>query len=106
MFLPTDALVVGLRALMFVVLFQAAGTAIFRLVFGDLTPTEEIEERIRRLARVSALLGLVLTLLYAAMSPARLAGSLDGVLDVSLVQLWLGSSAGTANIVRAVGLCW
>lgn len=104
MFLPTDALVVGLRALMFVVLFQAAGTAIFRLVFGDLTPTEEIAERIRRLARVSALLGLVLTLLYAAMSPARLAGSLDGVLDVSLVQLWLGSSAGTANIVRAVGL--
>ncbi len=103
MFLATDALVVGLRALLFVALFQAAGAAIFRALFGK-GLSAPVASRVRRLARMSAFAALVLTVLYVVLSPARLAGSFDGVLDASLQSLMLGSSAGKANIVRAVGL--
>lgn len=103
MFLATDALVVGLRALVFVALFQATGTAIFLRIFRG-TVSAPLVERIRRLARAAAFVGLALTAFYLVLGPARFAGSFDGVLDPSLVSLWLGSSAGIANIVRAVGL--
>lgn len=104
MSLLIDAIALGLRALIFVMLFQAAGTAIFRLTFGRLTPTDALAERIRRLARISALVGLALTLLYLTLNPARLAGSFEGMFDSALVLWWLGSSAGMANIVKAIGL--
>ena len=103
MFGATDAVVVGLRALMFVALFQATGTALFSYLFGN-GLSAELLARSRRLARVVAVVAVVLTIAYLAFSPARLAGSFDGIFDPSLQSLVLESSAGVANIVRIVGL--
>jgi putative copper export protein len=99
----TDAVVVGLRALVFVALFQATGTALFAYLFGGRL-SAELAARARRFARVAALVALGLTITYLVLSPARLAGSFDGALDPSLQSLMLESSAGLANIVRIVGL--
>ena len=88
---------------MFVALCQAAGTVVFLNAFRhELSPP--VIKRIGRLALLAAWVALALTASYFFLSPARFAGSFDGALDPSLVSLWLHSSAGTANIVRFVGL--
>lgn len=103
MFLATDAVVVGLRALTFVALFQATGTAIFSFLFGG-GLSGPSATRVRKLARVSALIGLALNVSYYVLTPARFAGSFGGAFDPGLQRLLLDSSAGFANIVRIVGL--
>jgi putative copper export protein len=59
---------------------------------------------VRRLARITALVGIVAALAYQLVEPARLAGAFAGVLDGSLQSMLLGSSAGTALAVRLLGL--
>ncbi len=103
MFLAVDSLVLALRALSFVAIFQAAGNALFVEVFrAGLSPASE--ERIRTHARIAAVAALCLAVLHYVLTPARMAGSLGGTFDQSLDALLLESNAGSAHIVRVVGL--
>jgi hypothetical protein len=82
-----DVLSVVLRALSFVLLFQAAGIAIFVAIFGRrLTTTEGA---VRGLGQVAALAGMVLVVAHYALEAARMAGELSGMWDLSL-QNWFG----------------
>ena len=103
MFLAADLIVVGLRALSFVAIFQAAGTAIFLAAFGPRLDAAA-GERLLSLARAAAIAALVLTVLTYVLTPARMAGNLGATFDASLDSLQLRSNAGGANIVRVVGL--
>lgn len=103
MFVAADLLVVGLRALSFVAIFQAAGAAIFIALFGPRLDAAA-GERLLSLTRVAAVAALVLTVLNYVLTPARMAGSMGGTFDASLDSLQLRSNAGGANIVRVVGL--
>jgi copper transport protein len=102
-FLAVDSLVLALRALSFVAIFQAAGNAFFVELFrsGLSQPTEE---RIRIHARIAAVAALCLAVLHYVRTPARMAGSLGSTFDPSLEALLLESNAGGAHIVRVVGL--
>lgn len=103
MFVAADLLVVGLRALSFVAIFQAAGSAIFVALFGPRLEAAAAE-RLLSFTRIAAVAALVLTVLTYVLTPARMAGSLGSTLDASLYALQLRSNAGGANIVRVVGL--
>jgi copper transport protein len=102
-FLATDALVIGLRAISFVALFQAAGAALF-LVLYEAHLARSPADRLRHIARVSALVALVATVLHYVLTPARMAGDFSSTFDPALESLLLRSSAGTAQIVRVVAL--
>lgn len=103
MFLVTDVLVLGLRALTFVALFQAAGTVIFLGIFQrDLGVG--VAERCRNLARLAAVVALTAAVLHFVLTPARMAGDLAETFDPSLGALLLLSTSGTAHVVRVVGL--
>jgi len=102
-FLATDVLVLGLRALTFVALFQAAGTVIFLRSFEpDLGAG--MATRCRNLARLAAVVALTAAVLHFVLTPARMAGDLGSTFDPALGALLLGSNSGTAHIVRVVGL--
>lgn len=103
MFVAADLLVVGLRALSFVAIFQAAGAAIFVTLFGARLDAAA-SERLLALTRIAAVAALVLTVLTFVLTPARMAGNLGGTFDASLGSLQLRSNAGGANIARVVGL--
>jgi len=103
MFVAADLLVIGLRALSFVAIFQAAGAAIFVALFGPRLDAAA-NERLLMLTRIAAVAALVLAVLTYVFTPARMAGSLGGTFDASLGSLQLRSNAGGANIVRVVGL--
>lgn len=103
MFFATDLLVLGLRAASFVAMFHAAGGALFLLSFGSYV-TQPAAERIRGATRVAAAVALVLVMLHYVLTPARMAGSFAATFDPSLGELLLNSSAGTANIIRVIGL--
>lgn len=103
MFLATDALVIGLRAIAFVALFQAAGTAIFLTVY-DRDLAREQATTLRTLARAAALVGLTAVVLHYVLTPARMAGDFGSTFEPSLESLLLRSSSGSAHIVRVVGL--
>jgi len=102
-FLAADSVVLALRALSFVAIFQAAGNALFLDIFGARLSTA-VEERVRTLARIAAVAALCLAVLHYVLTPARLAGSLGSTFDSSLGQLLLESNAGSAHIVRILGL--
>lgn len=103
MVLAVDWLVLGLRAASFVAIFQAAGAAIFLLLF-ERSLGEPVAERIRSAARAVTVAALILTVLHYVLTPARMAGSFAATFDSSLGELLLESTAGTASIVRVVGL--
>jgi putative copper export protein len=102
-FLAVDSLVLALRALSYVAIFEAAGVALFLEWFrvGLTSPTES---RIRTHARIAAVAALVLAVLSYVLTPARMAGSFGGTFDPSLDALLLESNAGGAHIARIVGL--
>jgi putative copper export protein len=102
-FFATDALVIGLRAIAFVALFQAAGGAIF-LALYERGLAQPSTETLRNVARAAALVGLCATVLSYVLTPARMAGDFGSTFDPSLESLLLRSSSGTAHIVRVVGL--
>ena len=100
--LATDVVVLGLRALAVVAIFEAAGAALFLWLFakrltGSLPP-------IRTLARAATLAALLASVLHYVLLPARMAGSFAATFDPSLEPLLAQSSVGTAHVVRAVGL--
>jgi putative copper export protein len=59
---------------------------------------------IRRQGMWIAATGALLAAAQLLIEPARLAGSFDGIFDPALTQFYLGSDAGTAGIVRIVGM--
>ena len=99
----TDALVIGLRAIGFVALFQAAGAALFLALYEPQT-APAVAERLRLVARIAALVALVAAVLHYVLTPARMAGDFGSTFDPALESLLLRSSSGTAHIVRVVGL--
>jgi putative copper resistance protein D len=102
-FVAIDSLVLALRALSFVAIFQAAGNAMFLAMFRS-GLSAAAEQRIRTHARIAAVAGLVLAVLHYVLTPARMAGSFGGTFDPELEALLLESNAGGAHIVRVVGL--
>jgi putative copper export protein len=103
MFFATDALVISLRAIGFVALFQAAGAALF-LALYEPHVAGAAADRLRSVARVAALVALVAAVLHYVLTPARMAGDFGSTFDPALESLLLRSSSGGAHIVRVVGL--
>lgn len=103
MFFVTDALVIGLRAVTFVALFQAAGTALFLALYSP-ELAQAPAERLRNVARVAALVALVAAVLHYVLTPARMAGDFGSTFDPALESLLLRSSSGTGHIARVIGL--
>jgi putative copper resistance protein D len=102
-FLAVDSLVLALRALSYVAIFEAVGVALFLEWFrAGLAPATETKIRTR--ARIAAVAALVLAVLHYVLTPARMAGSLGGTFDPSLDALLLDSNAGGAHVARIVGL--
>jgi putative copper resistance protein D len=97
-----DALSAALRALSFVALFQAAGTAIFSALFGRLLARSE--ERLRRIGVVAGVAAGLLVMAHYALEAGRMSGDLTGVTDPTLQSLVLHSSASTALLLRLAGL--
>jgi putative copper resistance protein D len=102
-FLAIDALVIALRAIAFVALFQAAGGAIFLTVY-ERSLALPSADTVRNVARAAALVALCATVLSYVLTPARMAGDFGSTFDPSLESLLLRSNSGTAHIVRVVGL--
>jgi len=102
-FFAADSVVLALRALSYVAIFQAVGNALFLDLFGARLSTP-VEERVRTLARIAAVAALCLAVLHYVLTPARMAGNLGATFDSSLSELLRESDAGTAHIVRIVGL--
>jgi putative copper export protein len=102
-FLATDALVIGLRAIAFVALFQAAGTAIFLTVY-DRELAREQAATLCTIARAATLVALTATVVQYVLTPARMAGEFGSTFDPSLESLLLRSNSGSAHIARVIGL--
>jgi copper resistance protein D len=102
-FFVTDALVIGLRAVTFVALFQAAGAALFLALYAPHV-SHGSAARLRAWARIAALVALVAAVLHYVLTPARMAGDFSSTFDPELESLLLRSSSGGAHIVRVVGL--
>jgi putative copper resistance protein D len=97
-----DILSVVLRALSFVLQLQAAGAVFFTAAFG---PALTISlTGIRKLARVSAIAALFAVAGHYVLEPARMAGDMSGVFDMSLQTMAWTSPLGGAFIVRTLGL--
>lgn len=103
MFFATDALVIGLRAIGFVALFQAAGAALFLALYAPHIAGPSAD-RLRAWARIAALVALVAAVLHYVLTPARMAGDFGSTFDPALESLLLRSNSGGAHIVRVVGL--
>lgn len=102
MLVTADIVVVGLRALAFIAVIQAAGTGLWCATLGA---------RFHRSARlqlrvtfVAAVIAIVLVILQHVTEPARLTASLSGIWDSSLHLLLLQSDATVARAVRVLGL--
>jgi len=98
-----DIGVLGLRALSFIAIFQAAGIFIFLKIFeSQLILSVDI---IRKLGLIASVVAILLTVTYHFSVPARFTGSFGGILDSSMQLLLMKSSAGIARAVRVAGLC-
>ncbi len=97
-----DIVALALRAASFAAVLQAAGIPLFvALSSGDL------RRSLRPMNVVGARMAFAAVLLVVAqqvVEPARLAGSLGGVLDASLQAMMLQSGAGAAAATRLIGL--
>jgi putative copper export protein len=98
----TDLAWVALRAASLVLLFQAAGAALFIAAFAHRLTRSAPAIR-RTGVRVAAAALLVLAAQYL-LEPVHLAGEWAGIADPSLHRLVLSSSTAAALAVRAAGL--
>src|SRR2546421_7217018 len=97
-----DVLSVILRALTFVLLFQAAGVAIFFAVFERRLAS--CRGAVRRLGQAAALAAIALVAAHYALEAARMAGDLSGMWDPSLQGMVWHSSSRAAFTFRLAGL--
>ena len=98
----SDVLSAIARALSFVAICQAAGMAIFLAMFGSRLPQAFL--RIKAVAMISAVAGILLVSLHYLLEAARMAGELAGIFDADLQQLVLNSATSTAAGLRILGL--
>src|SRR2546422_6770673 len=98
----TDVLSAILRALSFVLLFQAAGVAIFVALFGRRLASSR--GAVRRLGQAAALAAMVLVAGHYALEAARMTGELSGMWDSSLQGIVWHSPSRAALICRLSGL--
>jgi copper resistance protein D len=98
----TDVLSVVLRALSFVLLFQAAGVAIFIALFGGRLSSSR--GAVRRLGQAAALTAIVLVAAHYALEAARMAGELSGLWDPALQGMVWHSPSRAALVCRLAGL--
>jgi putative copper resistance protein D len=97
-----DVISVILRAFSFVLLFQAAGAAIFIAIFGRRLVGSQAS--VRRLGQAAAIAAIVLVAAHYALEAARMAGKMSGMWDPTLQGMAWNSAAGTAVICRLLGL--
>jgi copper resistance protein D len=98
----TDVLSVVLRALSFILLFQAAGAAIFVALFDRRLASAR--DAVRRLGQASALAAIALVAAHYAFEAARMAGDLSGMWDPTLQGMVWDSPNRAALICRVAGL--
>lgn len=97
-----DVLSAIVRALSFIAMLQAAGMAIFLALFGS--PAFHAASRIKFIAMMSAVAGMLFVSLHYVLEAARMAGELVGMLDPSLQRLVLSSSVSAMAGLRIFGL--
>jgi putative copper export protein len=97
-----DVISVILRALSFVLLFQAAGVAIFVAIFGRRLASSLVA--VRRQGQAAALAAIVLVAAHYALEAARMAGEMSGMWDPTLQGMAWNSPARAALICRLLGL--
>jgi copper resistance protein D len=97
-----DVLSVILRALSFVMLFQATGVAIFVAIFGRRLASSR--QAVRRLGQATAIFAIVLVAGHYAMEAARMAGEMSGMWDPALQGMSWNSPARAALTGRLLGL--
>jgi copper resistance protein D len=97
-----DILSLALRALGFVLVFQAAGVVIFIALFGHRLDRSQVA--IRRLGQAAAIAGMVLVAGHYALEAARMAGQMSGVWDPTLQSMMWHSPNRAALLCRLLGL--
>lgn len=96
-----DFAVALVRGGVFVTSLQAAGAALFSLLFAQhIGPSAR---SVRRLILWSAGLALLLIVIRSALEPARMAGALGGVFDPFLRSLFWESAVSSAQLARVGG---
>jgi putative copper export protein len=98
----TDVLSVSLRALSFILLFQAAGTAIFVALFGHRLASSR--GAVLRLGQGAAIAAMLLAAAHYAVEAARMAGEMSGMWDPTLQGMMWHSPNRAALICRLAGL--
>ena len=99
--MPLDSAVVALRAVIFVLLMQGAGAALFLFLFGGRLAV--CGDAVRRLGSAAAATGAALVIARYLLEPARMTGTLSGVLDGSMHGFLLTSDFGHAQFMRLAG---
>ena len=97
-----DVVVISLRGLSFIALFQATGCAIFLWLFRVQLKNVEID--LSRLIRVTTYGAIAFTIAHHFFIPARITRSFNDVFDLSLQVFFLQSSTGLAHALRIAGL--
>src|SRR5260221_1817493 len=97
-----DVISVILRVLSFVLLFQAAGVAIFVAIFGRRLASSRAV--VQRLGQAAAIAAIVLVAAHYALEAARMAGEMSGMWDPTLQATAWNSPARAALICRLLGL--
>jgi putative copper resistance protein D len=97
-----DGLYAGLRALAFVALFQACGSALFLMFFGQMLAVSH--GVLTRLNTMAAGVAIGCLLVLHLLEAARMADSLEGLFDGALQTVVLESSLAVALAWRLAGL--
>jgi putative copper export protein len=97
-----DLVSVLVRSLEFVALFQAAGAVMFLLIHRE--ELDDSRSGISRLARLSALCGLILVAAHQVLEAARMADDFSGVLDIGMQRFAWSSSAGVMHVLQIIAL--
>jgi len=97
-----DIVSVALRAIAFVLLFQAAGAALFVALF--VPRLHACTARIRRIGTLAAVAAIIALCGHYSLEAARMSGDFGGVLDASLQSLVLRSSTSEALALRLAGM--
>lgn len=100
--MSVDAASAILRALSFIAIFQAAGMALFLPMFGS--PAVHASSRIKSIATISAVAGVLFVCLHYLLEAGRMAGAFAGILDPDLQRLVLSSPVGEVVGLRLLGL--
>ena len=96
-----DLAVALVRGVVFIMSLQAAGAALFALLFARHIGASATS--IRRLTLWSAGFALLLIIVRSALEPARMAGALSGVFDPFLRSLFWESDVSAAQLARLGG---